>query len=216
MGKALGNLLTQLRAEKGVQQRVAAAAIGCGASTLAYWEIGDAQPRPNYIRNIAEYYGVPIETITKKIEHKRRTPKKDPEKNVEQEKKTEIKLWQMLEDTEGQLKSVEEELEKVKGEKRELEKKYDQTAKELFITREAMKNKTDSGEYDRLKKEYAKLEEKYNGVLEKCEKLDDAVTTNLKVIKHYKSTIDRLYKLIGKQAADLAFYESTGGVGKVN
>ena len=216
MGKALGNLLTQLRAEKGVQQKVAAAAIGCGASTLAYWEMGDAQPRPSYIRNIAEYYGVPVETITKKIEHKRRTPKKDPDKNVEQEKKTEIELWQMLEDTEGQLKAVMDELEKVRAEKLELEKKYDQTAKELFVTRETMKNRTDSGEYDRLKKEYAKLEEKYNGALEKCEKSDDAVTTNLKVIKHYKSTIDRLYKLIGKQAADLAFYESTGGIGKVN
>jgi transcriptional regulator with XRE-family HTH domain len=59
MASAIGDLLRELRAERGISQEDLAEAIGYSQESVSGWERGLFTPRPRALRRIAHYLGVP-------------------------------------------------------------------------------------------------------------------------------------------------------------
>jgi transcriptional regulator with XRE-family HTH domain len=67
MGKELGRYLRQLREEQGLTLRDVAREATISNAYLCMVEHGKRKPRAGYLRMLAQFYGVPVESVTSRI-----------------------------------------------------------------------------------------------------------------------------------------------------
>lgn len=54
----IGNIIKELRGERGLSQQALAKAIGVSQKAIDYWERGVNEPKASYIILLADYFGV--------------------------------------------------------------------------------------------------------------------------------------------------------------
>lgn len=60
---AFGNYLTALRTERGLSQSELGAIVGVSNKAISKWENGEALPRLERLKKLADYFGVPVEEL---------------------------------------------------------------------------------------------------------------------------------------------------------
>ena len=63
MKKKIGQIIKELRIEKGISQMQLAKEIGCTQKAIDFWEKGINEPKASYIINLAKFFNVTCDFI---------------------------------------------------------------------------------------------------------------------------------------------------------
>ena len=64
----IGNIIKELRTEKGLSQQALGKSIGVSQKAIDYWERGVNEPKASYIVLLADYFGVSADYLLGRTE----------------------------------------------------------------------------------------------------------------------------------------------------
>ncbi len=76
---AFGNYLTDLRTQRGLSQSELGAIVGVSNKAISKWENGEALPRLERLKALADYFGVPVEELVAGGKTGEDAPKAEPD-----------------------------------------------------------------------------------------------------------------------------------------